>query len=91
MAANSYKSDLVMGERYRDATTGIQGVLVGVHFFEHACERGTLRYVNKHDEVVEQSFDAPELVHVDTDKKAKADKPGGPARADGGTRPTGRR
>lgn len=76
----SYASDLRMGEKYEDKTTGIQGHLVAVHFYEHACERGTLRYVNGQQDVQEATFDAPELVHVDTRMVATASKPGGPAR-----------
>jgi hypothetical protein len=78
-----YASDLKLGERYKDSTTGIAGHLVALHFYEHACERGTLRYVNGQQDVVESSFDAPELVHVETGEVATATMPGGPARAEG--------
>lgn len=79
----SYKSDLKLGERYRDNTTGIEGTLIAVHFYEHACERGTLRYVDGDRNVQEVSFDAPELVAVKTGLTAVTDRPGGPARAEG--------
>lgn len=78
-----YESDLVLGETYRDETTGLEGVLVAVHFYEHACERATLRYVDTMKRVQEVSFDAPELMAVATGEKATAEKPGGPARAEG--------
>lgn len=80
---HEYRSDLRLGERYEDGTTGVQGTLVAVHFYEHACERGTLRYVNGQQEVVEAAFDAPELVHVDSGQRAESARPGGPARAEG--------
>lgn len=80
---NAFQSDLVMGEKYKDNTTGIEGTLVAVHFYQHACERATLRYVNKHNEVTEVSFDAPELVNLATKKLATATRPGGPARSEG--------
>lgn len=79
----SYKSDLKLGERYRDNTTGIEGALVAVHFYEHACERATIRYVDNQKQVQEVSFDAPELVEVKTGRLAAVDRPGGPARAEG--------
>jgi hypothetical protein len=81
--SENYRSDLKLGEKYRDRTTDLVGTLVAIHFYEHACERGTLRYVNGQQDVAEASFDAPELVHIDTDAPARAAKPGGPARADG--------
>ena len=42
----TYESDLKLGERYRDNTTDVEGTLIAVHFYEHACERGTLRYLD---------------------------------------------
>lgn len=78
-----YISDLVLGEKYRDNTTGVEGVLICVHFYEHACERGTLRYLDRDHNVQEVTFDAPELVSVRTGERAMVSKPGGPARNEG--------
>lgn len=80
---NTYKSDLQLGERYKDKTTGLAGHLIAIHFYEHACERGTLRYVNGQQDVTEATFDAPELVHVETGEVAKTERTGGPDRASG--------
>ena len=85
-----YKSDLKLGERYRDQTTGLEGHLVAIHLYEHACERGTLRYVNGQQDVTEASFDAPELVHVPSGVAAKSDRTGGPNRSTGGRSVPGR-
>jgi hypothetical protein len=82
----TYRSDLKLGERYRDKTTGLQGHLVAVYFYEHACERGCLRYVDRDGNVQESSFDAPELVHVETGQAAVQQRTGGPER--GGVRPS---
>lgn len=79
----NYKSDLKLGERYRDKTTGVEGHLVSIHIYEHACERGTLRYVDGMNAVVEATFDAPELVSVVTGKVPKVEKTGGPDRGTG--------
>lgn len=79
----NYRSDLRLGQKYRDETTGLVGHLISIHFYEHACERGTLRYVDQDKNVQEVSFDAPELVHVDTDVRAVATKTGGPRRSEG--------
>lgn len=80
---NAYKSDLKLGERYRDQATGIEGVLTSIHFYQHACERGTIRYVNGQQDVIEASFDAPELVHIESGKTATTERKGGPARSEG--------
>ncbi len=80
----AYKSDLKLGERYRDKTTGLDGHLVSIHLYEHACERGTLRYVNGQRDVSEATFDAPELIHVVTGEVAQSQRTGGPDRAMGG-------
>ncbi|HUR24020.1 MAG TPA: hypothetical protein VMZ73_09140 [Acidimicrobiales bacterium] len=82
--SQNYRSDLKLGQKYRDETTGVIGHLVSIHFYEHACERGTLRYVDGDQNVQEMSFDAPELVHVDTNVRAVVSKTGGPRRSEGG-------
>lgn len=35
----SYESDIRMGELYRDAQTGFEGIVTSVTFYQHACER----------------------------------------------------
>lgn len=84
----TYKSDLTLGERYRDKTTGVEGHLVSIHFFEHACERGSLRYLDGDNNVQEASFDAPELVKVPTvadpePEPVRTTRTGGPERGSG--------
>lgn len=80
---NTYKSDLILGEKYRDKTTNIVGHLIGIHFYEHACERATLRYVDSQQRVQEISFDAPELVLMRDGSPVTTPRKGGPARAEG--------
>jgi hypothetical protein len=80
---NNYRSDLTLGEKYRDKTTGLEGHLVAIHFYEHACERATLRYVDSQRRVQEVSFDAPELIHVETGAVSRVTKTGGPTRTEG--------
>lgn len=84
--SETYRSDLVLGQDYRDKGTGITGKLVVLAFFEHACERGTLRYLDADRRVQEVSFDAPELIHVVTEVAARQQKTGGPDRG-GASRP----
>ena len=79
----TYKSDLKLGERYRDKTTDLEGHLVSIHLYEHACERGTLRFLNGDGDVSESTFDAPELVNVKTGAAVKSLRTGGPNRASG--------
>lgn len=75
----SYHTDIVLGERYRDEQTGIEGTAVGLHFYQFGCERVSLESVNK-GEIKEYGFDAPRLTRVSTGVTAKTDKTGGPAR-----------
>lgn len=75
----SYRSDIVLGERYLDAQTGYEGVATGVSFFQHACERICLEaFDSTRKMVVEQIFDAPRLTAVSNGKKATSTKTGGP-------------
>lgn len=77
-----YRSDIDLGERYRDEQTGIEGVCVLVAFFQHACERATLEVVVD-GKIEEYGFDAPRLTHVESGSKALSDTPGGPDRGEG--------
>ena len=83
--SETYKSDIVLGDRYRERSTGIEGKAVAVAFFEHACERVTLRYAHDGD-VKEASFDAPEVEHIATNKVPVQQKSGGPERTSGTAR-----
>lgn len=80
--SETYKSDIVLGEQYREKSTGLVGKAVCIAFFEHACERVTLRYLHDGD-VKEASFDAPEVESVKTQRTPVQQKTGGPARNDG--------
>lgn len=80
--SENYKSDVVLGEQYREKSTGLIGKAVRLAFFEHACERVTLRYIHDGD-VKEASFDAPEVESVETQKTPVQQKSGGPDRNDG--------
>lgn len=87
--SSRYKSDIQLGERYRDTQTGYEGVATAVYFFQHACERVLIETFDpQHKEVKEQAFDAPRLVHVNTNVQATTTRPGGPAR-ERGVRPIG--
>lgn len=81
--AKSYHSDLVLGDNYKESGTGIRGKLTSIHFYEHACERASIRYLDKDGNVQEASFDAPELIHIQSNEPATSDRPGGPARNEG--------
>jgi hypothetical protein len=76
----SYQSEIVMGERYRDSQSKFEGHAVCVAFYQHGCERVTLKGMNKNGEIVEYGFDSPEVELVSTGEKIKAPskKPGGP-------------
>jgi hypothetical protein len=75
----TYKSDIILGERYRDKATGIEGKATAVYFFEHACERVAIRYAHDGD-IKEATFDAPEVELVSTGVTPVQQKTGGPDR-----------
>ena len=78
---NTFKTDIRLGERYRDEQTGIEGVATSAHFYQHACERITLEFLKNDGELQEVTFDAPRLTSVRTGIKAVTTRTGGPARA----------
>lgn len=78
----NYRSDLVLGEEYREKSTGVVGKAVCISFFEHACERVVLRYIHDGD-IKEAGFDAPEVERVKTGATPVQQQTGGPARFDG--------
>lgn len=77
-----YRSDLILGEDYREKSTGLVGKAVALSFYEHACERVTLRYLHDGD-VKEASFDAPEVERVKTGATPVQQRSGGPTRSNG--------
>lgn len=75
----TYKTDIALGQMYRDPFTKIEGKAVAIAFYEHACERVTIRFARK-GQAMEATFDAPELIDVATGEPAKTTRTGGPAR-----------
>lgn len=68
------------GRRYRDPASGFVGEVQALYFFKHGCLRVALRGVNRTTgEPAEFTFDAPELVEVETEKPVPPSKrTGGP-------------
>jgi hypothetical protein len=68
------------GKRYRDKASGFEGVCVSLYYFEHGCCRACLRGASKTTgEPVEATFDAPDLLAVDTEQAVpKGPRTGGP-------------
>jgi hypothetical protein len=88
---NKYLSDIILGERYKDNQTGIEGIATVTAFFQHGCERVTLEFM-RDQKIEEVSFDAPRLTHVETGKTASVTKTGGPAKGNAHEKPeVGRR
>lgn len=75
---NTYPSDVVLGERYRDTVSGYEGIATATCFFLHGCERVTLeQWIERSGELRELTFDAPRLLHVDTRKQVETRRTGG--------------
>ena len=83
---NSFTTDIVLGERYRDEQTGIEGVATVVSFYQHACERVNIECVIDR-KIEDYGFDAPRLTHIESGQTAKAEKTGGPERGVSHARP----
>lgn len=75
----SYKTDIKLGEKYKDEQTGIEGVATAIVFYQHGCERADLELVVS-GEIKTYGFDAPRLTHVETGKVATTARTGGPAK-----------
>ncbi len=63
---SEFRTQLKLGERYRDTATGFEGTATCITFYQHGCERVTLKGINKNGEIVDYGFDAPELEHIDS-------------------------
>lgn len=73
-----FKSDVVLGEKYREEVTGIEGTATGCFFYMHGCERVNIEVMNvSKGEVQEYVFDAPRLTRVDTEEKVTSERTGG--------------
>lgn len=79
------KTDIVLGDRYRDPITGLEGVATSVTWYLHACERVALEFL-KDGEVKFEGFDAPRLIHVETDTQPTTTRTGGPGGREAGPR-----
>ena len=88
-ARTDYRSDIVLGDRYVDKQTEIEGTATAIHFYQHGCERVTLETVVA-GKIEEYGFDAPRLTHVASGVTATTTKTGGPERHSDTRRHTGR-
>lgn len=75
---NEFRTDIVLGELYRDDQTGLEGIATAITFHQHACERVLIEYVKDGTELKELVFDAPRLTHIETGVTARTEKTGGP-------------
>lgn len=62
IGTEKYRSDIKLGEKYRDVQTGLTGTATSVHFYQHACERVSIEGLKADGELVEYAFDAPRTV-----------------------------
>lgn len=86
MFGQSYKTDIILGDRYRDGQTGIEGTATAVSFYQFGCERVNLEAVVA-GKIEEYGFDAPRLTHINTEVKAESPRRGGPAKGVSHVRP----
>lgn len=81
MKNSDYASEVILGEKYLDEQSGIEGVATSVHFYQYACERVTIELMTRDGVLQEATFDSPRLTHCASGKKVSIKKTGGPARA----------
>lgn len=75
--SEKYRTDVKLGERYRDPQTGIEGTATAVTFYQYACERVSIETVVA-GKIEEYGFDAPRLKHVDSNARPVQQRTGGP-------------
>jgi hypothetical protein len=86
---HKYESDIIVGDLYRDKKTNVEGHATAITFFENSCERVSLMVKLPSGEIKDYGFDAADLIHVESEKEATVDKPGGPEKGVSHVRPTG--
>lgn len=76
-----YRSQIKLGERYREQHTGYEGHATAIYFYENSCERVELEsYSKKHNTLTSLTFDAKRLEHIASGKVVDSKEPGGPDR-----------
>lgn len=77
----TFNTDIILGDKYKDTQTGIEGTAISVHFYQYACERVAIEAVIE-GKIEEYYFDAPRLEHKETGAKVEVQdgKTGGPHR-----------
>lgn len=86
----NYESDIILGDRYVDKQTGIEGTATAIHFYQYGCERVSLEAVVE-GKIEEYGFDAPRLTHKATNRQATTTRTGGPEKHAIAARSTGMR
>lgn len=76
----AYRSDIMLGELYREEDTGFEGIAQAIYFYRNSCERVELERYNKKLGMEQIVFDAKRLVHVPSGEKVDTKDPGGPDR-----------
>ena len=76
MGKTRYKSDVVLGEKYRDTQPGVEGIADQIYFFQHGCERVNLQFVVD-GKIQSETFDSPRLEHINTGRPVRTKRTGG--------------
>lgn len=72
------ESEITLGDRYRDTITEFEGVATSRHEYLHGCTRVTLSAAGKDGAApIHESFDAPQLEHVETAELVTSGRTGG--------------
>jgi hypothetical protein len=75
----THETDVVLGRKYTDKITGLEGVADAITFYRNACARVSLVYVRE-GKVEMHVADEVDLVDVEFEQPAQSKLPGGPAR-----------
>lgn len=78
---NKFKSQVVLGRRYRDDIVSIEGTAVIVSFHLHACEQVTLEYLGKDGKSEFHTVDVARLIDIESEAKLEPEE----AKATGST------
>ena len=72
-----YETEIVLGRRYKDTQTGIEGAATAVTFYQYGCERVVIEAVVA-GKIEEYGFDTPRVIDIETEERATTVRTGGP-------------
>ena len=74
---DKFNTEIILGEKYSDEQTGIEGVATSVTFYQHSCERVCVEFLDSQGALKEYMFDAPRLIRMRDQRAVTSPRTGG--------------